>query len=139
MIKNIIISLALCLAHTKEQYPMNLTDPHYKVELENISLKYWIFLEPKCLIESTYDKSGIVSTELLVLEPNETNQNQIISLVSAIENETDPFIFGGTNKDKSKMVTISNSGHLILWERNQDTEKIIKVTIIYNPDESLNL
>lgn len=140
MFKSFMLSALLTLTCPKvntddENFPKNLTAPHYQVDAEGNSLKYWIVLEPKCIIETVYNRSKVVATEITFLDPEHTNQNLAIALVELIENidpSKNPMTFGGMNREENNMITITDSNHIILWERNKDNQLIVKVTILYH-------
>ena len=140
MLKSFLLSVLLTMNAPKvniddEDFPKNLTAPHYQVEAEGNSLKYWVVLEPKCLIETVYNKSKVVTTEIVFLDPEHTSQNLVVYLVNMLENidnDNNQMIFGGMSEDENKMVTLTETDHVIVWERNKDTQLVEKVTILYH-------
>jgi len=142
MFKALLLSLMATLTpldKTLGDYPKNLPEPDMQVEEEQDSIRFWITLEPKCLIQTYSTNEGVLATEITVLDPEETRPSNIVDLVTkleGIEEESQTQTFLGMDEDACRMTTSTNTGHFILWERNPKTGAINKVTILYHKEST---
>lgn len=138
MLETLCLIFALSSAPNKKavpDYPRNLPTPHFQVGDSGEGLKYWVMLEPKCLVETIYDTEGSIITEITFLDPSRTKGSDIQSLLSSIEDlktEEDMMTFAGTDKDGCTMYTTTNNGHILQWVRNADNGEILKIRILYS-------
>jgi len=142
MIKNFLATaVLLCSTYKPVEYPKNMESPHFHVQENGDGIKYWIVLEPKCVVETVYTKGDPIGTEITILDPENTDQKSIVNFVNSIEGidqETYPMTFAGMNEDHSQMYTLTSSEHILLWKRNPSTEKIEKIIIVYHKQNELH-
>ena len=144
MIKTFILALALSTKPTLREkiddFPKNLPEPQYVIKEGESGIRFWILLEPKCIIENVYTSTEALGTEITFLDPENTKSSTAVELVNQIEDisqDSQCMTFAGTDKDACKMYTLTNSGHLVLWERDPVKGHIRKVTILYHPHDAL--
>jgi len=144
MFKVLMLSLALHLCSApfplRGDFPKGLPEPVHTVEDGSSGLRYWIVMDPKCVIESLYTDSGDYATEVTMLDPDNTLSADVVNFIyrlEGIQEEDSPMTFSGTDEDSCIMYTQTGSGHVLLWERNPKTGKILKVTILYQREEPL--
>lgn len=138
MLGTLCLILALSASPNKKvvpDYPRNLPAPHFQAGDNIEGLKYWVMLEPKCLIETIYDKEGSIITEITFLDPSRTKDSDVQMLLESIEDiesADDAMTFAGSDEDRCTMYTTTNTGHILQWVRNTDNGEIIKIRILYH-------
>lgn len=137
MLKTLCLILALAASPIKPvepDYPRNLPEPHFQAGDTSEGLKYWVVLEPKCLIETIYDAEGSIITEITFLEPYRTKGSEVQALIETMEDlqsADDAMTFAGSDKDGCTMYTTTNKGHILEWVRNVESGEILKIRILY--------
>lgn len=139
MIETFLLAAAISSASV-DPYPRNLSEPQYSVTEEQVSVKFWVVLDPKCVVESVSNEEGSLGTEITFLEPENVTTSQVISFVMMIEDfepSEDVLIFLEANDEGTELYTATKNGHRILWKRDADTRQVKKVLILYH-DKSQN-
>jgi hypothetical protein len=138
MFKALLLSIFCCLNSLSKingSYPKNLPEPNVTATEEGVSVRMWLLLDPKCVVESYTTPEGDLATQITILDPESTKPSSVVELVTSMEGiESDEQIqtLYGLDDDECTMKTATNTGHFILWERDPKTKNIHKVTILYH-------
>lgn len=136
MFEALLIKLALSKPFPSifGEFPKNLPSPMVETKEDDITVKVWIVTEPNCIVRTYTTPEGPLVTEVTILDPESTKAKSVVDLISSIEgidSEEKIQTFYGMDEDGCTMKTATNSGHLLLWERDPKTKAINKVTILY--------